>query len=139
MILKVYNNLAIPPGPGERFADIAMQARANLAFHGFPWYSDLAIQMDENNEEVFGRSYLFFKAQFTQFLNNEVVTKELVFVNMYDTVSSNSLKYLVDCEEICLSDKWMVVDSQSILRLVHIVPNFASSNSSKFFINKYKF
>lgn len=142
MVLKIYNNLAIPPGPGERFADTPMQARANPIFHGNPWYSNLAIQLEGAGEEEYtgyGQSCLFFKSQFFYTATNSIVTKELVFIHMYEVVPSNNLTELIECHEVSLSNNWVVVESDCILRLVHMVPNFAFPNSKRFFVNNYKF
>jgi hypothetical protein len=142
MVLKIYNNLAIPLGPGERFTNIPMQARANPTFHGNPWYSDLAIQLEGAEEEEytsFRLSCLFFKYQLFHTTTNNHVTKKLVFIQMYEVVLSNSLTELIGCNEVSLSNNWVVVESESILQLVHIVLNFAFPNSKWFFVNNYKF
>ena len=142
MVLKIYNNLAIRLGLGECFTNIPMQARANPTFHGNPQYSDLAIQLEGAREEEytsFRQFFIFFKSQFFHTTTNNIVTKKLAFIQMYEVVLSNSLTELIGCDEVSLSNNWMVVESENILRLVHIVLNFAFPNSKWLFVNNYKF
>jgi hypothetical protein len=103
MVLKIYNNLGIRPRPGERFANIPMQTRANPIFHENLWYSNLAIQFQGAKEEEstgYGQSCLFFKSQFFY-----TITYELVFIHMNKGVPSNSLTKLTECNELRLIPK----------------------------------
>jgi hypothetical protein len=45
-VLHIFSALAIPARVGKRFVDWPMYARASPSFHGNPWYSDVAIQME---------------------------------------------------------------------------------------------
>jgi hypothetical protein len=69
--------------------------------------SDLAIQLEGAGEEEYtgyGQSCLFFKSQFFHTTTNNIVTKELVFIQIYEVVPSNSLTELIGYDEVSLSN-----------------------------------
>jgi len=101
--LHIFSALAIPAGVEKRFADWPMYARASPSFHGSPWYSDVAIQMEPKGlpEEIeYAQLWLLFKVDLFQTSNNALVTKELALVHMYQKVPPNRLNRLIMCEEI---------------------------------------
>jgi hypothetical protein len=60
-----------------------MYARASPSFHGNPWYSDVAIQMEPegHHEEIeYAQLRLLFKVDLFQTSDNALVTKELALV-----------------------------------------------------------
>lgn len=141
MLLQVHSSLAIPAGPGERFGDWPMYARATNHFFGLPWYSSIAIQMegrgDENINTSFGEIRLLFKVNLYN-ESNVALTKELALVKMYEVVPQNRVSRLIDCIELrWCTGYYLVVEVANILKVVHVVPNFAIPN--RFFINAFKF
>jgi hypothetical protein len=119
-VLHIFNALAIHARVGKQFADWPMYARASPSFHGNPWYSDVAIQMEPKGLpkeieyaqlrllfkvdlfQTYAQLRLLFKVDLFQTSNNTLVTKELTLVRMYQKVPPNRLNILIMCEEI----KW---------------------------------
>ncbi len=63
-VLHIFSALAIPVGVGKWFANWPMYARASPSFHGNPWYSDVAIQMEPEGlpeESEYAKLRLLFK------------------------------------------------------------------------------
>jgi hypothetical protein len=74
-----------------------MYARASPSFHGNPWHSDVAIQMEPKGlpEEIeYVQLWLFFKVDLLQTSNNTLVIKELALVCMDQKVPPNRLSCL---------------------------------------------
>jgi hypothetical protein len=159
-VLHIFSALAIPAGVGKRFADWPMYVRASPSFHGNPWYSDVAIQMEPEGlpEEIeYAQLRLLFKVDLFQTFDNALVTKELALVRMYQKVPPNRLNRLIMCEEI----KWAlpiwkqptrlstsyemmqplgsysIIEINNILCAIQVVPNFLEK--THFFVNSFKF
>jgi hypothetical protein len=61
----VFNSIAIPLGPRQRFVDILMYVKTTLSFHKRPWFNDVCIQMETTGEQKkisYGQLHLLFKA-----------------------------------------------------------------------------
>lgn len=156
-VLQIYTTLAVPAGPGNRFGNWPLYARAIHSFHGEPYYSDVALQMEEAGaEEVtkYGQLRSLFRASFIETESTCMVQKDLALLRMYSELPASRLSKMVKCKELTwvvekakrqrqLHDalvqdpSFLVVDIANILRVFHIVPNFVEEDH--FFINKYKF
>jgi hypothetical protein len=143
-VLRIFSALAVPAGPGERFGDWPLYGRASHDFHGAPYYSDVALQMEDAGMEeitMYAQLRLIFQASFVDLESDLSASKNLAFVHMYKIVRGSRLNELVRCRELvwdpCIHSSYMVVDVATILRVVHIVPNFVEDGH--FFLNKYKF
>jgi hypothetical protein len=141
MLLQVYNSLAIAVGIGERFGDWPMYIRCTNNFFGAPWYSSIAIQMegdgDVSSDTCFGGIRLLFKLKLSN-ENNEILTKELALVKMYEELPQNRISKLIDCIELRWCEGYcLVIEIGNILRAIHVMPNFTTLG--RFFINAYKF
>ncbi len=146
-VLHIFNTLAMPIGVRKRFGDWPMYARASPSFHGNPWYSDVAIQMEPEGlpeETKYAQLRLLFKVDLFQTSDNALIIKELTLVCMYQKVPPNKLNRLIMCEEI----KWAlpiwkqptrpstlyemvqqlgsysVIEINNILRAIQVVPIF---------------
>ena len=140
ILLQVYSSLAIPAGDGDRFGDWPMYVRATGQFFGLPWFSSIAIQMEEggdaNTKTSFGEIRLLFKVELCN-VNNTTLSKELALVKMYEELPQSRLSKLIECIELRWCEDYLVIEVDNILRGVHVVPNFSTSN--RFFVNTYKF
>jgi hypothetical protein len=139
ILLQVYSSLAIPAGDGDRFGDWPMYVRAMGQFFGLPWFSSVAIQMeggDANTKTSFGEIRLLFKIELYN-VNNTTLSKELALVKMYEELPQSRLSKLIECIELRWCEDYLVIEVDNILRGVHVLPNFSTSN--RFFVNTYKF
>ena len=83
---------------------------------------------DENINTSFGGIRLHFKLNHE---SNVAFTKELALVKMYIVVLQNRVSRLIDCIEFrqC-KGHYLVVEVANILKIIHVVSNFAISNRS---------
>lgn len=137
--------LAVPAGPGDRFGDWPLYVRATYSFHGRPWYSNVALQM-----EAAGQPANTWYGQVRLFLRHGEHC--LAFIRIYYERKPDSWSNLTGCIQLSWSmpenvtrteakrmkrPEYIVTDVANILRAIHVVPNFEKSGC--FFINKWKF
>ena len=81
-VIRIFTSLAIPSGSSNRFADWPMYARAVHSFHHRPWFSSVAVQMEESGQDEvtsYGQIRLLFKVNVIS-EDGEKLCKELVFL-----------------------------------------------------------
>ena len=109
---------------------------------------------DSSSEEVteYAQLTLSFRVSLVDSVNKKSISRELVFVRMYRKVPNNKMSRLMRCLELTwanvsiqssskrphnMTTKFLAVDIDSILRVVHVLPNFTAEGH--FFLKKYKF
>jgi len=62
-VLGLSQCLAIPPGARDRYGDWPMYARATINFHGNPYFSNVAFEVEDGIQQIYyGQVRLLFHA-----------------------------------------------------------------------------
>lgn len=139
--VTVYAALAIPPGDDSTvFCSRPMFARAVGSFHGRPWFSNVAIQgvrANGNFEEWYGQVRTFLGCCIERGAAASE-RKEFAVVRFYKVAKKT------DPATSCTVLQWekprptyRLVDVQQILRAVHVIPKFDTSDS--YLLNRFLF
>jgi hypothetical protein len=113
--------------------------RATNEFHKRPWFSNIAIAMD--NEELFeyqsdsGICYAQALLIAEMTLPNKS-SLHLALVQWYD-FKSQKTPFVYGCPLLKLIELYHIIDVEAIEDIVHIVPRFNKTN--EYFVNKYLF
>ena len=121
-VLCIFPVLAMPAGPSERFGEWPLYGCASHEFHGAPYYSNVALQMEDAGMEeitIYAQLQLIFQASFVDLENNLSTSKNLAFVHMYKVLHGTRLNEMVTCKELvwdpCIHSSYVVVDVATIL------------------------
>lgn len=118
-----------------------MFTRATSSFHGKKWFGSVSIKMEGEGEEEktsYGQLRLLFKSNMKLGQQNRYITKELCLVRMYE---EQEVHATLGCLELKWVDEglesYKVIEIESILKAVHIIPHF--QKAGHFFLNNFKF
>ena len=119
-----------------------MYARASSSFFNKPWFSEVAVETEAKRQAP-GDSYV----QLRLLISFDAITRtgrearrELAFVRGYRELAGKDVvtgfrRLRWEQPE---SEQYRLLNISSILRLVHVLPNF-SSNGNEFFLNRFLF
>ena len=89
-VLCIFPVLAVPAGPSEQFGEWPLYGCASHEFHGAPYYSNVALQMEDAGMEeitIYAQLQLIFQASFVDLENNLSTSKnfKVIFIKMRQT------------------------------------------------------
>lgn len=144
-ILGICKALAIPAGPGDRFGDWPLYIRASYCYHGRPWYSDVALQMEAEGQPIetwYGQVRLFIRHGDLCLALVRIYIE--LFPDHWDTLTGSiQLSWTLPANLTRAQAKrmkrpeYIVVDVANILRAIHVVPH--SGHPGRYFLNRWKF
>jgi hypothetical protein len=139
--IYIHTALGVPPGPTAQFNSEPLYARATSSFFSKLWFSEVVLQA-----EAAGQAPLDQYAQLRLLLSFDVVLRsgreakqEVAFVRDYRQLATKDVVTgftRIRWDQQPERKQYRLVHITSILRLVHILPNF-SSNGKDFFVNRF--
>lgn len=157
-VLEVKSGIAIPAGEGDRLANWPMIARASSSFHGGPYFSDVAIQMEAAGEDpltTYGQLRLIFSCDSTSDTGDQEM-QELAFLQLYE--SNRRPERVTRCTVVRpVSERlhaggsrdnastqrrrepYLIIQVANILRVVQLIPHYGGLEEEEFLVNHFKF
>lgn len=135
-----------------------MIAKSIHKFHGDPYFSDVAIQMEGEGEEPltsYGQLRLVFSSEVISD-NGDRETRELVLVRWYDCkrrperiTACLVLQAVPECMDVQSSrdhssrrrrrEAYTIIHISSILRVVQLIPHYGTDGEGEVLVNRFKF
>jgi hypothetical protein len=112
--------LAVPPGAGERYRDWPMYARATANFHGSPYFSNVAFEVEEVGIQhiCYGQIRLLVHASSHSNIPGEQSPRqiELVFLKLYTEIENDEWSALTKCRCLQYTTQSNLRDVQNSMR-----------------------
>jgi hypothetical protein len=144
-LFGVSKTLAVLGGLGGHFSESPLYVRATHTFHGRPWYSNVALQIEKP-----GESEVTWYGEVHLFMHFSVM--DLALVKCCCELDEDELGSVLKCAQVSWfvprdytgdqvkrvkRPEYVIIEAAQILRPVHVVPHFGQKGH--FFINKWKF